>query len=288
MGNRSARHSIRLVARRNYALTKWRQLRRLEREHTTGRPVVVFTMSKTASTSVYVALRDGAPNPVFKAHLLRPDALAAAERNYRATDPDARPRHLFHGFHLVDHPPTPEAPWLVVTMVREPIARAVSDFFQTGERLGRLDAAKDAAAFESFLRSIVEPSLGWFEREFEPTIGVDVYAHAFDAEVGVARIDAPQARVLVLRQESLAAAPRALGDLLGLEQEIPIAPANVGAAKTYGGEYARAVRDLRVPSDVLDTAYNSKLVRHFYSPAEVDRFRSRWKGAVAGGQDLRQ
>jgi Putative capsular polysaccharide synthesis protein len=237
---------------------------------------------------VYIALRDNAPNPVFKAHLLRPEALAAAERDYRDTDRDARPRHLFHGFHLVGHPPTPAAPWLVVTMVREPIARAVSDFFQTGERLGRLDAAHDPAAFGSFLGANIEPALRWFEREFEPTIGVDVYAYPFDAEAGVATIGAPQARVLVLRQESLDVAPHALGEFLGLDHDIPVAAANVGAAKTYGDEYERVVRNLRVPSDVLDTAYESKLVRHFYSPAEIERFRARWEGAAAGDQDLRQ
>src|SRR5262245_56784724 len=143
MGNRSARESLRLVARRNYALTKWRQLRKLDREHAKGRPVVVLTTSKSASTAVYVALRANTPTPVFKVHLLRANALEAAERNYRATDAEARPRHLFHGCHLVRHMPTPESPWLVVTMVREPIARAVSDFFQTGERFGRLDAAQE-------------------------------------------------------------------------------------------------------------------------------------------------
>jgi hypothetical protein len=164
----------------------------------------------------------------------------------------------------------------------------VSDFFQSGERLGRLDVAHDPSAFESFLRANVEPALCWFEREFEPTIGIDVYAYPFDADVGVATIDSPQARVLVLRQESLEVAPHALGEFLGLDREIPVAAANVGAAKRYGDEYERVVRDLRVASDVLDAAYESRLVRHFYSPAEVERFRARWGGAAADGQDLRQ
>jgi hypothetical protein len=265
------------ASRRSYALTRWRQLRRLRARR--GAPVVIFTMGKTASTAVFLAVDAALPGRVFKVHMLRPDALAAAEREYRESARDIRPRHLFHGLALSAQRPSASRPWSVITIVRDPIARAASAFFQSSRQLGRLGDEGDAvdAAFEAFVRGEgLDHALTWFERELEPTIGVDVYAHAFDPARGFAVIDEPHAQVLVLRQENLDVAPAALAEVLGLASAPVIGRENVGAEKQYRHHYARALESVVLPDDVLDRAYGSRLVRHFYAPHEIDAFRSRW------------
>jgi hypothetical protein len=272
----SPRDLGRRLARRSYTLTKWRLLRRMERQH--GMPVVVFCMSKTASSAVMRAVREAVEQPVYKIHLLSPERIARQEAHYRRTDPSARPRHIFHASHLVRHLPTPEDPWLVVTIVREPVIRSASDFFQSGRRHGRLgDEAATVALFERFaIDEGIPRTTDWFDRELAPTLGIDVYDHPFDPATGFGTIETPSVRMLLLRQESLDRAPRALADFLGLRDDVTIEPENVGAAKDYSGLYAAVLGDARFDDDALDLAYGSRYARHFYSPAELDELRARW------------
>jgi hypothetical protein len=267
------------LARRSYALTKWRLLRRMERRP--GTPVVVFCMSKTASSAVVRAVRDAVPQPVYKIHLLSPERVGRVEAHYRRTDRDARPRHILHAAHLMRHLPTPEHPWQVITIVREPIGRAASDFFQSGRRLGRLgDVAATTARFERFASEDGIPrTIGWFEREMAPSLGIDVYAHPFDSALGYGLIETPAVRLLLLRQESLDAAPGALGRFLGLPHDVVLDRENVGAGKEYSDLYAAVLRDTRFPPATLDLAYRSRFAQHFYGAAELEAFRSRWETA---------
>ena len=264
------------MSRRSYALTKWRLLRRMERR--TEDPVVVFCMSKTASSAIVRAVRDAVPRPVYKIHLLLPANVARVEAQYRRTDRYARPRHILHASHLQRHLPTPEHPWLVVTIVREPVMRSLSDFFQSGRRQGRLgDVATTTDLFRRFATTEGIPrTVDWFDRELEPSLGIDVYAHPFDPAVGYGLIETPSVRLLLLRQESLDVAPAALGQFLGLPHALALERENEGASKEYSDLYSSIRRDVRLPSTTLDLAYASRFARHFYSPEELDGFRSRW------------
>ena len=270
------RELARRTARRSYALTKWRMLRRLARGQ--GVPVVVFCMSKTASTAVFRAVQGATTRPVLKIHVLAPEAVARAEAHYRRTDPRALPRHVLHASHLMRHMPTAERPWHVVTIVREPVMRSVSDFFQSARRLGRLgDESTTRAALERFVdQEGIERTAEWFDRELVPSLGVDVYDHPFDPSVGYGIVETPAVKMLVLRQESLDAAPAALGGFLGLPGDVEIVPENVGAAKEYSELYGSVLRDLRFSEATLDRAYRTRYARHFYSPMEIEDLRQRW------------
>lgn len=248
-------------------------------ERQRGVPVVVFCMGKTASSAVVRAVSSVVEQPVFKIHVLAPDRLAQVEAHYRHTDPGARPRHLFHASHLVRHLPTPEHPWMVVTIVREPVMRAASDFFQSGLRLGRLgDVATTTARFERFAtRDGIPRTLDWFDRELKPTLGIDVYQHPFEPAAGHAVIETPAVRMLVLKQERLDAAPAALGRFLGISDAVPIDRENVGAGKDYSELYASVIEAAGFPPETLDLAYGSQYARHFYSAEELAAFRRRWE-----------
>jgi len=235
-------------------------------------------MSKTASSAVVRAVREAVPMPVYKVHLLSAESLRRVEAHYRRTDRQARPRHVFHAAHLLRHLPTAADPWLVVTVVREPVMRSASEFFQSGRRMGRLhDAESTTPLLERFaVTQGIPRTIDWFEREFEPNLGVDVYAQPFDPSLGYAIIESPVARVLVLRQESLDVAPAALRRFLALEHDVDIVEENVGSSKEYSTLYASVLNGVCLSDAALDLAYDSRFARHFYSPVEIDAFRRRW------------
>ena len=175
----------------------------------------------------------------------------AATRHGRASGPVPFPGalHLWESEYLLRHPPTPAAPWTVITTVREPIAQAVSAFFHgrglrgdgatTGRTIEALDRRRSSTRVGSARRCA--GSTGSSRRRSASTCS----SIRSTPTAGHAVIETPAVRVLLLRQENLAAAPDALGDFLGLRR------AGAGA-RPQRGDAPRATR--RRYRDFLATA----------------------------------
>jgi hypothetical protein len=281
MGSSGRRAFGRRVLGRSYAASKQVALWRMRR---TEPPLVVFSMGKTGSTAVARALHDATDEPVFQVFRLEPERLAQAEQRYRASHPRAPfagAHHLWESEYLLRKPPGERAPWTVITTVREPIAQAVSAFFHGAGLRERLAAHPTP---ESLVDAIVEerwtrPPLRWFDREFAPALGVDVYAWPFDPVLGFGVIDTPSVKVLLLRQENFAAAPLVLAQFLHRHEPVPVPARNEGTGRAYGERYREFLAAARLPDRLLDEAYGSRYARHFYADTELAGFRRRWSGS---------
>jgi len=280
---------IRQLAGRSYLISKRYALAKMKGSE----PIVVFSMGKTGSTAVARAVRDATGARVFQVFRLDAERLAQAEQRYRVSNRAALRRgrepgalrfpgalHLWESEYLLRHPPTAAQPWTVVTSVREPIAQAISAFFHGRSVRGR---APESAVAETLVEAIVDDGwirtpLRWFDREFAPALGIDVFAHPFDPERGYGVIETPAARVLLIRQESLVAAPDALGDFLGRGRPVPVPVRNEATGKGYAASYRDFLAGARLPASVLDEAYGSRYARHFYADSELAVFRERWGG----------
>lgn len=264
--------TIELGARLAFSVAKARH--RLRHRRTAGAPVVVFSMPKTGSSAITAALRAAGVGAVFHVHDLEPGFLAAEETEYRWS---GRPWRNWDAQELLRRRRAETDPWRVVSMVRDPIAQSVSAFFQPAIRRGYLgsEVAVDSllARFGDRLDRL---PLSWFESHLLPTLGIDVYDFDFDPDVGYRIIDTPTVRLLLLRCEGLEVAPTALGALLDEELQISIPRVNVGSEKTYANVYRQFIRSVRPTPEQLERAYSSRLVQHFYSPREIDRFRALW------------
>jgi hypothetical protein len=268
---------VRAFETRSYRVARANYLRRLD--HVPSPPLVVFSMGKTGTTAVVDALERAGHDQVMKVHNLAiVSVLEANELRYRAQPGPGRPFHIWDALWLREHRPAPGRPWRVVTIVRDPIRLALATFFQTGDRLGAIDAESTVSSVESAIRSQWdELPLDWFDWQFRGELGIDVYEHSFDPARGYGIIEAEDCRVLCLRQEDLAVTvPAALHLLVGDERPIELRRANVGAEKPYADLYRACTTQLRPPPEVLDRAYSSRLVRHFYSSDEIDGFRRFW------------
>jgi hypothetical protein len=281
---------IKRLVGRSYFASKQYQLLRM-RGH--GAPTVVFSMGKTGSTAVARAVEDAIGDRVFQIFRLDKERLEHAEQRYLASRKHAPVSgniafpgalHLWESEHLLRNPPSVTAPWTVITTVREPIAQAVSAFFHGSTRRGVPGGASTEELTAELLDEHWERApLRWFDREFAPALGIDVFAHAFDPVAGHAVIETPAARVLLLRQENLDAAPAALAGFLGVEAPVPVAARNQATAKEYAARYDDFLRAVRLPDPVLDRVYGSRYARHFYADSELTRFRRRWRSGPATG-----
>ena len=274
--------AVRGIARRSYFVSKHYALRQMRRREP---PIVVFSMGKTGSTAIARAVQDATGDRAFQVFRLVADRLVEAEGRYRASahPPFGGALHLWESEYLLRRPPTAAAPWTVITTVREPIAQAVSAFFHSGPRRGllRADVSTDTLAETLLAEHWVRAPLRWFDREFAPALGIDVFAEPFDTEGGYRVITTPSARVLLLRQENLGQAPSVLARFLGRSEPVPVPSRNEATTKEYAAQYRAFLAAVKLPAPVLEQAYSSRYARHFYADSELEQFRRRWTGPGA-------
>ncbi len=260
-----------LAARLKYSIAHARHARRRE---PAGSPIVVFSMAKTGSSAIAAALRAANAGAVHHVHDLDPEFLAREEAEYRW---GGRPWRIWDAQRLLRRPPTVDAPWRVVSIVRDPIAQTMSAFFQPGSRRGYLHPTATVASLQArFGDRLDHLPLRWFGTHVQPTLGIDVYATPFERELGYQIMTTPMVRLLLLRCEDLAVAPAALAELLGRDEPIDVPRVNVGADKDYAELYEAFRVAVRPDKAQLDRAYGSRLVQHFYSNDEIARFHALW------------
>jgi len=272
-------------------------------------PILIYTVGKVGSSTVADSLSaHGVGASLYHLHWLTPERLAhdeaiqrAASARHRGTPLEAhfRPRYVWRGQYLcerVRRPPPGGGRWKIVTLVRDPLARNVSSFFQNLPLLDYDYRARLAARSEDevvgellalFESAYLAPAgvtdrdgdpLTWFDDELARVFDVDVYAQPFPTAQGYARYGSERADVLLLRLEDLDRCARtAFGEFLGL-QGFALRHQQVAEEKAYASLYRRFRAALRVPEPQLDRIYGSRYGQHFYTDAERAGFRSRWRG----------
>lgn len=259
----------------------WRFARRLDLLAFRGaEPVIVFQMGKVGSTSVASSFPTaGHPLSVQTHHLYRPRIEAAKQWSRERGLPIRA--HFFHADAVARRVVEKGRPFKLITLVREPVGRSVSNFFHNFERFVGTPLAKSNHSTEELTELLVahekELDLGrWFQREFEPALGVDVYEHPFPHAEGVQVIPSGGGEILVLRLETPDnAKERAIAAFLG-ETHFSLVSANVGASKEYGDGYRRFRQTAVLPEDFLERKLSTIYARHFYSDAERADIRQKW------------
>jgi hypothetical protein len=279
-----------------YSALLWRRrLWRLYREEvrrcveSSATPVLVYQMAKVGSSTITWALREIEGLHVFQFHLLHPDNLRRLRAGLRKrgrwlarlqSDMDVRGPVYYRG--LIK----PGLKAKVITLVREPVGRNCSFYFQNLDVLWQTEAAHERVemsrlAGEFHHRFDHRGCLNWFDREFKPVLGVDVYAHPFPHDEGHMRIDAGRYDILVMRTDlEDASKKKCVEEFLGIEG-LSLAPKNVGSHKPYSAAYRKFLDALELPESYVDEMLDSKYTRHFFAPQEIDALRAKWLGRSA-------
>ncbi|QXD16187.1 putative capsular polysaccharide synthesis family protein [Rhodocaloribacter litoris] len=249
-------------------------------------PILVYQMGKVGSSTVTRTLASlGLSEPVLHLHTLNPETLRRAVERQRAS---VRPRlhtHLLVSERLIPRLPFP---CRVITLVRDPVARAISFVFE--DRWKKVpeavqgDGSVDAGRVRHKVLELLEGENGiadptrWFDSELHEMLGIDVFARPFDHERGYQILEQGGVSALVLRLEDLnrVLAP-ALAAFLDLpEERIHVARANVGEGKAYGASLREVKATLQLPEALLDRIYATRYARHFYAE-EIEAFQDRWR-----------
>ncbi len=242
-------------------------------------PVVIYTMAKVGSMSIYRSVKNQLKRSVFHIHTMNQEKIDRAYDLCREKGlwPDAKSL----GGLIFNRKVRKRKNVKIISLVRDPISRNVSAFFE----VFRYHVGVDSAAFTGDMEMLRQPFLNklnhdfpllWFEEELKPTIGIDVYAQPFDTEKGYKIFQKENIDLLILRTD-LADSEKALivQTFLGIP-DFRLVNFNVGAEKKYAALYQSFKEQLVLPTAYLNRMLDSTYCQHFYTHEEIQSFREKW------------
>lgn len=175
----------------------------------------------------------------------------------------------------------------IITLVRDPMSIMCSYYFSKCIK-GWIPGMKEALADknipllqqtfidEVLLSERLDSHLYWFENDFIPSIGYNIFDHPFSTENKYSVIKNELYPTLVMRtdlpdsEKSLA-----VSDFLDCPK-ITITRENVRSDRPGSDTYAEFKNSLSVPTDIIEKIYTAPVSTHFFSPTEQDEMRKKW------------
>lgn len=247
-------------------------------------PVLVYQMGKVGSAAVHKSLTSyRLGRSIYHIHNLNKEqAKEELARHIEMSGSSRSYDYLWHSLFLCDLVRKPSSEkWPIITLVREPVKRNVSAFFQALDRInpelyqrgikGNIEVDK---LLDYFLNSFKQHSVPeiWFDRQLKNVFDVDVYSNPFPREKGYCIYESETAKVLLIRLENLEqCAGKAFNEFLGI-QNFVLLTANIGENKAYKKMYKAFLAEAKLPDSYLKKIYNSKFTQHFYSKDEINLF----------------
>lgn len=232
-------------------------------------------MGKVGSTSLYKTLKEAMPaNSVFHVHFLSKRWLNKAKENTGKERNISKANDVLH--HIAEHPGDRIR---IITLIREPFERDISDFFENQKNyLERQDIQPYSIGelLGKFYSSGHKYALKWFEREFYSFTGFDVYTRKFSRRRGYSIYHYQNFDILIMKLEKLDTIFQvALKEFLG--QDIKsLLKRNISIEKPYASLYQEFKRNCRVEKTWISNLYRSKYVKHFYTRREIKQFEKKW------------
>jgi|TARA_R100000479_G_scaffold33554_3_gene14200 hypothetical protein len=185
-------------------------------------------------------------------------------------------------------------PIKIITVVREPISRNISLFFQWID----FEETKDSYIFKSrnnkypftietekdnltglydiFLNHFTSNSHNeWLREELFNVFNKNLLAVPFDKDKGFSIIQKEGFNLLTLKLEMLDHTfENAMEDFI--EERITLVKANEANTKNIKEIYSRFKTEIRFPKSYIDNILDSQYVQHFYTLKEIETFKLKW------------
>jgi len=175
----------------------------------------------------------------------------------------------------------------IITIVREPISRNISMYFQN-IHIPLMEIAKKndvRLPNNSNLTRLIKEfrskfnhfhGINWFDNEFKNYFDIDVYKYDFDKKLGYGVIKKQNIEVLILKLEKLSKiGEEAIRDFLGVDKFI-INNTNISDEKWYAVVYNDFKQQIVFNKDFLKDIYTSKYMKHFYTKDEISKYYARY------------
>lgn len=176
----------------------------------------------------------------------------------------------------------------VITIIREPISRNESFFFQDLHiplcQMSKRDWTwvytknNTQALIEEYFNYFNSyHGINWFDNEMQKHLGIDVYSYPFDKDKGYSIINQKNIDLLIVRLENInEISSDVFSGFLAVEN-FTLKNQNVGQDKWYNPLYKEFKSSVEYTKKYVDSLYQSKYMKHFYTEDEIESFYSRLK-----------
>jgi len=242
-------------------------------------PVIVYQMGKVGSRSITDSLKNCGVDPVFHIHRMNPDNIKRVKDEYLKKG--RKPLNERSGIILYKNVCRKKRKAKFITIVREPVSRNFSAFFQNFKRFTGSEFKESKLYTQKLIRIFIseymhDVPLIWFDIEIKNTLGIDVYNFQFPKEKGHMVIQKNNFELLVLKLEIPDRKKQdAISEFMNLH-DFRLIRANVGKDKDYSETYKKFKDKIQMPHSYLKTMLNSKYSRHFYTDLEINAIWSKW------------
>ena len=168
----------------------------------------------------------------------------------------------------------------VITVVRDPLSRDISDLFQNYKiYLGdHNDSGMGLQKMLNYFKQFDHAyGLEWLDEEIKGYLNIDVYAHLFDPAQGYQIIHDKNCDLLVFRLEDLNKMfEKAMLEFTGLPNWKLEKEVNTGEDKSYAELYSAFKKEVVISDEVIKKIYDSKFFKHFYTDSEKRGYIKKW------------
>lgn len=247
-----------------------------ERKH--GKYIyLIYSMGKVGSSTVKELVEQQFPFlPCFQPHFLSDhwlkEIIPAMPEHYHV---NLKPAQEFNEFRKLH----PEYKVKIITLVREPVIRDISDVFENWRDFFKTNDMKSLTSnqiLERLHTHNFEYTLNWFDTEFKAWTGVNVYEQDFDKGKGYSIWQSNGHDILCIQLEQLnEVLCKAMSEFAGLKLQ-PGKSANTSEQKGMKELYRTVASTFSLSNEQQAIVYQSKYVNHFYSANDINRQKQRW------------
>ncbi len=244
-------------------------------------PIVVLTIGKVGSSSIYHTLKDSTPYQCFHVHCLSKNGIERQIQFHNKYDkgkipPNIRVAQVFQN-KLLNHSQN----IYYIVIVRSPIDRLLSAIFQHYDKFNikhftSTHEENYIKAIELIESKITEKGVQnefdiWIKEEIQETLGIDIFSQPYNEEKGYNIYKKENKNLLLMKMERLNTDfTSALKIFLNTEQEIILDQHNVGNEKEYREEYRLVKNNLKIEEAVVENFTKTKYFQHFYTGQEEE------------------
>ena len=246
-----------------------------------SKPTLVYSTHKTGSQAIRSTLYRHGIGLVFWAHVMNRKRV---EQSHQRLKEQGRKPFINRRWQdlILERFIEKDRPMKIVTSTRDMVARDLSLFFHRFENHHHISPNEYRGRFNElqaiFYSEFVDRDMRyWFEQEYGDVLGLNIYDHPFPHEQGYQVIQHKQFEILLLKLETPdLTKEKALSEFFEVPN-IKMYMTNIGARKGYGDTYKDFRNYLTLPQSYIDERYDSREMQHFYTPDEIEQFRTKWR-----------
>jgi len=237
-------------------------------------PVIILTPGKVGSSSVYYTLKKNlTENSIFHIHYLSEDGIKKSKINHLKSDRKSLPLHLMVSELLYKKLKSYNGKIKIITIIREPISRSLSSFFQNINFYKKTIENDNLTVNETIALKIIQKDIinsvksidQWLLSELLNNFDVDIYSQEFPKENRYVIFKNTNIELLLLKMEDMNDVfNKSTKDFFRKTNGIILEKHNVGEAKYYSDQYIKIKRNIKLDDTILTNIISSNYFNHFY------------------------